>query len=562
MKNIPQQFFETAERLCNKNALLFKKNKAYSYISYKELSLLVKKCSLALIKLGAQKGSKIAILSENRPEWAISDLAIMSLGGVVVPLHTTFSPHAVLGVLDHSKVKIAIVSGQELLDKIFSNPISFLEKIIVLNDIDREKYKNFKVEILKWDELLAKENPQDFKLQEMNPNEACTIIYTSGTTGIPKGVMLSHNNFLSNVEAVNKAVPIKEKDIFLSFLPLSHVLERMAGYYTPLLLGAQIAYAEGAKQLPANLKEVRPTILISVPRIFEKTYDAIWYKTKSFSPIKRKIFLWALKQKRHSFFGKIADRLVFEKIREQLGGRIRLSISGGASLNEKIAKFFLKIGIAVLEGYGLTETSPVVCVNRENNFRFGTVGKALDGVQVEISPEKEILIKGPNVMLGYLDNEEETKNAIDSNGWFHTGDLGFIDHADGFLTIIGRKKEMIVTCGGKNVWPEEIENQINHMELVSQSMVIGNNRKFVSALIVPDWEKASQLQKSGEIDIFFKEKIEKLNQELSDHEKIRSFRLLPHEFSQEQEELTPTLKLRRHMIEKHYEKEISEMYFI
>jgi long-chain acyl-CoA synthetase len=561
MKNIPQYFFETAQRLPSKNALLFKKGRIYAPVQYKELALLIKKCSLALVSLGVKKGDKIAILSENRPEWAISDLAIMSLGGIVVPLHTTFSSNAVSGVLNHSKAKIAVVSNQEMLDKIFSEQISFLEKIIVLDSIDCEKYKNSGKEILKWAELLNKENPQNFKLQEMDPNEVCTIIYTSGTTGVPKGVMLSHNNFLSNVEAINRAVPIKESDIFLSFLPLSHVLERTAGYYTPLLLGAEIAYAENTKKLPDNLKEVRPTILISVPRIFEKTYDAIWHKTKSFSPAKRNIFLWALKQKKQGFLGKIADKLVFEKIREQLGGRIRLSVSGGASLNDKIAKFFLKIGILVLEGYGLTETSPVVCVNREKEFKFGTVGKVLNGVKIEISSEKEILVKGPNVMLGYLNNEEETKNVIDSDGWFHTGDLGFIDD-ESFLTIIGRKKEMIVTCGGKNVWPEEIEKQINHIELVSQSMVIGNNRKFISALIVPDWEKAMPLQKSGKIADFFKEKIDKLNQELSDYEKIRSFKILSKEFSQEQEELTPTLKLRRHMIESHYKKEIDEIYSI
>lgn len=575
MKTIPELFFETAKKFSKREALLVKKDGVYSPITYKELSEKVKNFAAALKQLKIKKDDKVAILSENRPEWVISDLGAMSIGAIVVPLHTTFSLKAICNVLNHSKSKIIIVSNADLFKKIldFQKKLPFLNKIIFLEDPMPALEKISKKKIFKWEELLAQGAGKKLVSVPLSPERVCSIIYTSGTTGVPKGVMLTHNNFLSNVFAVNEAIPIKENDIFLSFLPLSHVLERLAGYYTPLLFGATIAYAGSVKQLSQNLKEVKPTILISVPRVFEKFYDAIWDKIKNSSLIKRKLFLWALKQKKNSLKYCIAESLVFRKIRKQLGGRLRLTVSGGAPLNENIARFFFKIGILILEGYGLTETSPVVTVNRENDFKFGTVGKPLSKVEVKISSEKEILVRGPNVMKGYFKNSTETKNAIDGEKWFHTGDLGFIDK-DGFLTVIGRKKEIIVTSYGKNIWPEEIERELNHDYFISQSIVIGDNRKFISSLIIPDWGGITSFLKEGDLtpeikeklikdpkflDIY-KERIEAFNQNLSNYEKIVKFKLLVNEFSQEKEELTPTLKLRRHIIEKHYQKEIKEMY--
>ncbi len=579
-KTIPEVFFETAKKFSSKTALLAKENNVYFSYHFDELEKKIKIFSKALLELGAKKGDNIAILSENRPEWVIADLGIMLIGAVTVPIHTTLNAKAICNVINHSEAKIIIVSGMDLLVKVmlFQNELPFLEKIIYIEKLNNDLKKTSKKEIIDWEGIVDSLDLKEAENIKINFNnfsadDACSIIYTSGTTGIPKGVMLTHKNFLENAEAVKKVVPVKTDDIFLSFLPLSHVLERLAGYYIPLLSGATIAYAENVKKIAENLKEVKPTILISVPRIFEKFYDTIWDKVKNSSRIEQKLFLWALKQKKDSLSYQIGDFLVFKKIRKKMGGRLRLAVSGGASLNHKIAKFFLKMKILILEGYGLTETAPVISVNEEKNFKFGTVGRPLPGVKVKISPEKEILVKGPNVMKGYYKNEEETLAAFDKEGWFHTGDLGFIDN-EGFLTVIGRKKEMIVLSGGKNVWPEVVEKEINHDPFVSQSMVIGHNRKFVSALIVPDWQEVKkffqknnlilknpeELVKSPELIKLFKERIEIINKNLSSYEDIKKFKLIVNEFSQEREELTPTLKLRRHIIENHYEKEIKEIY--
>lgn len=578
-KAIPDVFFETAIKHPNKPAFLYKKEGVYFPITYKEAVNQIKIFAGALQKFGINKGDKIAILSENRPEWAISDLAIMLVGAIVVPLHATFSPKAICNILNHSQAKILIVSNSDFLNKVLLGQkyLKRLEKIIFLEKLTAVQKESLSKKVFGWKALFALHQSDASDIYEkvfLDPDEVCSIIYTSGTTGKPKGVLLTHRNFLSNVEAINDVIPVKESDVFLSFLPLSHVLERMAGYYTPISFGATIAYAENAKQLPHNLKEVRPTILISVPRIFEKFHDAVWDKVNSSRHVNQKIFKWALRQKKNTFRHELAEFLVFKKIKNQMGGRLRLTISGGASLNENLGRFFLKMGVLILEGYGLTETSPVVSANQENSFKFGTVGKVIPGVRVKITDKKEILIKGPNVFQGYLKNKEETKAVFDKEGWFHTGDMGFIDR-EGFLTIIGREKEMIVTSGGKNVWPEQVENLLNNDRFISQSMIIGSKRKFVSALIVPDWKEVEiymkennlplqdheKLVKNPAILAVFQERIDaKINPNLSEFEKIKKFKLLPQEFSQEQDELTPTLKLRRHIIECHNKKKIESIY--
>jgi len=575
-KAIPELFFETAKQRPNKVALLYKKEGVYFPITFKELGQKVKIFCSALQKLGVEKGDNVAILSENRPEWVISDISIMAVGAVSVPLHATFSAKAICTVLDHSKAKVLIVSNTDFLNKVLLGQkyLKHLKKIIVIEKLTAVQRETMSGKVLGFKALMNLHQSDDYEKVFLDPDEVCSIIYTSGTTGKPKGVLLTHRNFLSNVEAVNEMIPVRGNDIFLSFLPLSHVLERMAGYYMPLFFGATIAYAENTKQLPQNLKEVRPTILISVPRIFEKFHDAVWDKINASSSLQKNFFKWALKQKKKSFAYKIADYFVFKKIRSQMGGKLRLAVSGGASLNENIARFFSKIGIMILEGYGLTETSPVISANREDDFKFGTVGKTIPGVKVKIADNKEILVKGPNVTQGYFENKKETKSVFNKEGWFCTGDLGFIDK-QGFLTVIGRGKEMIVTSGGKNVWPEPIENLLNNDRFVSQSVVVGNSQKFISALIVPDWQEIEvyikrnnlalqehdKLVKNPELLAVFQERIDKkINPNLNEYEKIKKFRLLPQEFSQEQDELTPTLKLRRHIIEKHCQKSIQSMY--
>ena len=576
-KAIPEVFFETAQKHPNKNALLYKKEGVYFPVTYKELSKKIITFSVALCDIGVEKGDRVAILSENRPEWVISDLAIMMAGAIVVPLHTTFNPKAICSVLNHCEAKVLIVSNSELLNKVLLGQkyLKYLKKIIFIENLTATQKEVLSSKVLSWKAIFSQNKTVQNDLEKifLDPDECCSIIYTSGTTGEPRGVMLTHRNFLSNVEAVNEVIPVKESDTFLSFLPLSHVLERMAGYYMPMCYGATIAYAESSKQLPQNLKEIRPTLMISVPRIFEKFHDAIWDKVNSSSEFRKNIFKWALKQKKNTFRYKIADYLAFKKIRQRMGGRLRLTISGGASLNENIGGFFSKIGIKVLEGYGLTETSPVVSANREKDFKFGTVGKIIPGVKVKIAENKEILVKGPNVTQGYFKDENQL-NIFNKDGWLCTGDLGFLDK-QGFLTVIGREKEMLVTSGGKNVWPEPIENLLNNDKFISQSMVVGNCQKFISALIVPDWQEVEIYFKQNNLkmeehdklvkndlllEIFQKRLDEKINPNLNEFEKIKKFKLVGQEFSQSQDELTATLKLRRHIIETHYAKKIESMY--
>jgi len=441
------------------------------------------------------------------------------------------------------------------------------------NGVKTENRDKLRKEEINCNKLFSQAGENKLNPVGLQPDDVCSIVYTSGTTGLPKGVELSHNNFLSNVEAVKSAVPVRQDDVFLSFLPLSHILERTCGYYVPLLSGAAIAYAESAKTILLNLSEIKPTILIAVPRIFEKFYEGVWNNARELAGFKKHIFFWALKQKERGLPRILAEFLVFKKIKSKLGGHLRLAVSGGASLDKKIAKFFMKIGILILEGYGLTETSPVIAVNKEDGFKFGAVGKPISGVDVKIFRDKEILVKGPNVMKKYFNDLEGTKSVIDPDGWFHTGDLGFVDE-EGFLTIIGRKKEMIVLSGGKNIWPEVIERELNNDCFVSQSMIIGNNRKFISALIVPDWEKIQNFLKENNLaaespenlvkneilNEFFRERVEEINKNFSDYEKIKKFQLIAQEFSQEREEMTPTLKLRRKTIEDNHKKEIEEMY--
>lgn len=575
--SIPEYFFSAAKTYSQKTALLYKKEGVFFPITYKELSEKITAMGSGLRRLGVGKKDLVAILSENRPEWVIADIGAMSIGATTVPLHTTFNPQTLYKILNHSRAKVLVVSSGALLNKILlhAKKLKHLQKIIFLDTLTAPQKKVLGDKVISFKKAVSGQHfpVHASEIPAIHPDDCCSIIYTSGATGEPKGVMLTHRNFLSNIAAMNTLIPVEQTDVFLSFLPLSHVLERTGGYLMPLFFGATIAYAEGIKHLPQNLKEVRPTILISVPRVFDKFHDAIWDKVNASSPLQKKLFLWAIKQKRRTLSYAIADRLVFKKIKNQFGGNLRLAISGGASLDGNICKFFFKIGILILEGYGLTETSPVISVNTVGDNKFGTVGKVIPGVEVKISEQKEILVNGPNVALGYFKNDKEWRASF-NGGWFHTGDLGFLDSL-GFLTIIGRKKEMIVLSNGKKIWPEPIENLLINDKYITQAMVVGNGQRFTSALLVPDWREITVfLKKSGlalqnhqELiknpvikDLIQRRLDQKINPHLSDVEKIKKFVLLAQEFSQEHGELTPTLKLRRHIISDHYQKAIASLY--
>jgi len=570
-KTLPQAFFESAAKHSRKKALRYNKGGVHYHISYAGLEKKIKVFATGLSELGVKQGDNLAILSKNCSQWIIFDLGVMLLGAVSVPIHSTLSPKIIAYILNHSEAKILAVNGAELLNKVLlvQDQLEFLESIIYIGREEADLDHFSKIKILRWDEVVLKGKEKELPKVEVESSDVCSIIYTSGTTGLPKGVCLTHENFLSDVEAISRAIPAFTSDLFLSFLPLSHVFERTAGYYVPLLSGASIAYSEGVKQLPKNLKEFKPTILICVPRVLEKFHDGIYDKMKGGPKLIRNLFFYALKQKEGSLALKLLDKIIFRKIRNKLGGNLRLIVSGGAPLNVKIAKFFKKIGLVVLEGYGLTETAPVLAVNTFENNKLGTVGRSVLGAEVRIDSEHEVLARGKMVTPGYYKNVQETKEAINEDGWFHTGDSGFID-SEGFLTIIGRKREMMVSSGGKNIWPEPIELLLNSNKFISQSVAIGDKRPFVSALIVPHWQEVrrvlqseqtlEELIKGDALKKLIESELVAINNNLSEHERIRKFVLLLNEFTEARDELTPTLKLRRHVIFANHQKEIESMY--
>ncbi|MDP2812743.1 MAG: long-chain fatty acid--CoA ligase [bacterium] len=555
------KFKETVDKYASHTALAYLSDDEYKKISYKKLDIYRWRLAHFLQGQGLKKGDKIALMLNNSPEWVISDLASASLGIIVVPIHTTFNSQYIVRVIDHSEAKYLVIQ-REFFDKHKSSLVSLsLKKIIIVGpsqDILSDK-------IVAWPNLNLVGQEEDITV-DLNADDVHTIIYTSGTTGDSKGVMLSHANLVANVDSAKHNVPIGYKDRFFSFLPLSHAFERTAGYYAPIFSGSSIYFAKDAKSIIDNIKKARPTIINSVPRIFDKIYGKVFDKVEAGSKLKKKLFFKGLKlavlkrKKQLNFFSRcelfFLDYLVLKKLRAILGGRLRLAISGGASLDQKIMKFFENLGITIIEGYGMTEASPIIAVNRPGNSRVGTVGQALDCNVIKILDSKEILLKGKNIMLGYYKNSELTKELIDKDGCLHTGDLGFMDK-EGFLTIIGRAKDVIVLSTGKNIFPESLENSLNESRYISQSMVYGDNDKQLSAIIVPNFEQlkiwcderniAMDLKNEKILDFYDAKIKEKLNG-FAKVEQINNFKLISEEFSQENGMLTPTLKLKRYKI--------------
>jgi len=549
-------FRQTAEKYKNNPAVYFKRNNSWQSFNYSQFLMLVDNLAGGFKKLGIAKDNRVAILSENRPEWAMSDLAINKIGAVSVPIHTSSNFQAIEYLLQDSGSKFLIISE------------IYLEKIEKL----KPELRNIKIIIIR-KSLNEKKisGAEDFDKHEFNDllevsgdkeiieNEISSIVYTSGTTGEPKGVMLSNENFLSNINAASEIIKILPTDKFLSFLPLSHVLERTCGNYVPLFHGASIAYAEGMKQLSNNLKEINPTIIVCVPKIFERTYEKITSTVEESSEFRKKVFYWALRQ-RKGFKYFIAYHLALKKIKNAFGNNIRFAVSGGASLNIQLMKFFRHIGIDIIEGYGLTETSPIIALNPLGKPKVGSVGIVIPGTTTSIAEDKEILVKGPGVMKGYWNKEAQTKEALDDNGWFRTGDLGFLDK-EGYLTIIGRKKEIIVTSNGKKVPPEKVESIINLNPFISQSVVVGHRKNFLACLAVPNFENINKtFGSTADINEILTKEFERINKGLMDYERIEKFSVIVDPFTIEDGDLTATLKVRRSIIEKKYEKKIEEMY--
>lgn len=558
---IAEKYKSITKNFGNYTALAYLVDDHYKTISYNDLNAYRRRLADRWNNLGWKKGEKLAIMLPNSPEWIISDLAAATLGIVVVPIHTTYNDEYIKKVIKHSDSKYLVIK-RELFDKhkaVFKH-LQLSRIILVGNCQDLVGGNIYAWPILDEDKKLSR-LPQNISSDDVH-----TIIYTSGTTGDPKGVMLTHKNLVFNTESAKRNVDIDQKDRFFSFLPLSHAFERMAGYYAPIFSGSSVYFARSKETIIDDIKKAKPTMINSVPRIFDKIYGRVFDNIDEASEFKKKIFfkglrLSVLKRKQElSFFSKILyyilDFMVLKKLRAILGGRLRLAISGGASLDLKVMRFFNNLGINIIEGYGMTEASPIIAVNRPNDFRPGTVGNAVDCNDVVIANNKEILVRGTNVMKGYYKADELTKEVIDSNGWLHTGDLGFIDR-DGFISIIGRAKDVIVLSTGKNIFPETIENTLNESRYINQSMVYGDNHKHISALIVPNFDQLKKWceQHSIKFDLgderirdFYEQKI---NQRLKEHakvEQIGSFKLLSEEFSQENGFLTPTLKLKRYKI--------------
>ena len=568
---------------------MYKKEGRYVALSTEEIGNRIKFFSLGLRALGQKTEDKLVILSDNRPEWMITDLANLCLGGITVPIYTSLVPEQIKYIVENSDARIVVCSDQELWKKIeaIKEELIKVSHYITFAPQAPEGVLTFE-EVMNKGRRLHQEDPEIFQIEALAvlPSDIASIIYTSGTTGIPKGVMLTHGNFVSNVKSCSEIIPFSEKDTVLSFLPLSHVLERMVSF-TYLYKGCSIAYAESVETVAENLLEVRPHIMVSVPRVFEKIYSKVMDNVLQSSALKRKIFFWAVKVGREygqkklqnqpvsgwlQFRKNLAHRLVFSKIIERTGGRVRFFVSGGAPLSKDIAEFFYAMGLIVLEGYGLTETSPVIAVNVLDHIKFGTVGRAIPGVEVKIAEDGEILTRGPHVMKGYYKMDAETEEAF-KGGWFHTEDIGYLDE-DEFLVITDRKKDIIVTAGGKNVAPQPIENILKTNPYISNAMVIGDKRKFVSALIVPDFDKLgdyakynkipyqdiSELVKDERVINFVSSEVDRSTPGLSSYEKVKKIALLDRDFEIEKGEVTPTLKVKRNIVEKKYADLIESLY--
>ena len=587
-----QLYFGALERFGSRPvAVRAKRGDTWFELSYRDLADRVQDLSLGLLELGIHPGDRIAILSENRPEWAIADYACLAARCTDVPIYPTLTAKQVEHNLCDSGAVAVLLSSRDQLDKIQSirPQIPALRHVIVFDEgaqasgalsleqvcargrAARSRYPNWQKEAV-----------------AARPDDLATLIYTSGTTGEMKGVMLTHGNIASNVTTCCNLFSFVESDECLSFLPLSHIFERMFGHYSMFHSGVLINYAESVDTVAADMERLRPTLMASVPRLYEKIYARVLERVRSGSALKRRLFFWA-KRVGETWVERrlagepipatlaaqhwLADRLVFTKLRARTGGRLRFFISGGAPLSAEIARFFHAAGMPILEGYGLTETSPVMAVNTFQHIRLGTVGRPIPGVEVKIAPDGEILTRGPNVMSGYYRKPQATAEAVDPDGWFHTGDIGQLDR-DGFLKITDRKKDLIVTAGGKNIAPQPIESLCKTSKFVSSAVMLGDRRRFPIMLIVPNYQTLTtwaageglptadleQLLATPAVQAKLEKEVQTTLRDLAHFEMPKKLLLLPRDFSVEAGELTPTLKIKRRVVEQHYREAIEALY--
>ncbi len=595
-----EMFVTTAEEHPQQPAFLTKQQGRYQPLTCQEALSRAAVLARVLEARGVRSGDRVAILAENRLEWALTDYAVLGLGGTVVPIYPTLLEPDVEYILGDSGARGIVLSNGDQLRKVLSvRPhLAELQFVLVMNP-EFHKHEG----ALGWHQLVEAELSSASRdvpwfrerARSAKPEDTASILYTSGTMGQPKGVILTHSNLASNIQACGGLFSLGHRDVAMSFLPLSHVFERMLDFHY-FWLGVTIAYAESFEALPQNMLEVRPTVMAVVPRVLEKIQERVMEVVHQAPPSKQRLFQWALEVGREYFplamekrpvpLGLrlkhfLADRLVFSKVRARLGGRVGAMISGAAPLSRELTEFFYAAGLPVYEGYGLTETSPVIAVNYPGAVKLGTVGRTIRGVEVRLDPDsvdpeggtgREILVRGPNVTPGYYHADAENGHAF-ADGWFHTGDLGALD-ADGFLTITGRKKNLLKTSGGKFISPEKLENLFQGHPYISQVMILGDRRRFVAALLVPNFSRLEawagrqglgkmpreELLQRPEVHDLLQREIDEVNEQLARHEKIRRSALLSREFTIEGGELSSTLKVRRSIVERKYSDIIEDLY--
>jgi long-chain acyl-CoA synthetase len=588
--------FQVAETYAKPALLRRARADGFIDISTEQFLAQVRELSLGLVELGISPGDRVAIVSESRPEWGIADLAILSVGAVTVPIYPTLSGEQTRYILVDAAVRAAIVSNEVQAAKLQAERrhAPGLEVLVVIDPSDRTRAMTPPVSGM--DEIAAKgrrrarERPIEVEAHRqragrVQPGDLATIIYTSGTTGEPKGVMLTHANLVSNIRATSEVLPISAADVALSFLPLSHGFERMV-FYLYLSHGLTIVFAESLDTIGRDLVAARPTVVTGVPRVYEKIHARILENVARAPALRQRLFHWAVqvglravRAAREGRLGgllalqrELADRLVFSKIRSRTGGRVRYLVSGSARLAPALGEFFDAVGLRIIEGYGLTETSPVLTVNPVDAPRYGTVGKPIPGVDLRIADDGEILARGPNIMAGYYQKPAATAEAI-QDGWFHTGDVGRFD-PDGYLVITDRKKDLIVTSGGKKLAPQPIEEGLKRDPLVAEALIVGEGRRFPAVLIVPDFAALDRrLKETGaasapretlvtrpDVVALYQERIDQVNERLAQFERLKRFALLPTEFTIQTGELTPTMKIRRRVVEERWKDVLETLY--
>lgn len=572
-------FFTIVDRK-SERVLLTRTATGWSPMTSQEFYRNVAGVARAFRNWGIKQGDRVAILSENRPEWTITDFASLLLGAVVVPIYSTLTPHQTAHILCDSGAELIVVSTLEQLKKVLSiKSQTAVKKIVVLDSMEASEAIPMQPVMEKGP--TGRDSELDHLARMITSDELASIIYTSGTTGVPKGVQLTHGNLTSNIMNSLKGFRVHSGHVSVSFLPLSHVTARHADLAL-LHRGVTLAYCPFIDQLPQTLLEVRPTIFIAVPRVYEKIFLQVEQQAKGTA--KRSIYKWATAVGRahrsqilagripSSISWKLANKLVFSKVRGRLGGQVELFVSGGAPLGKELAEWYASIGIPIYEGYGLTETSPVIAINNPASHKAGTVGRPLSNVLVQIADDNEILVRGPSVFRSYWNRTEETKNAF-VDGWFKTGDIGKIDE-DGFLTVTDRKKDLLKTSGGKFIAPQPVENSLKLNGLVGTAVVLGDRRKFASVIISPhfplleEWARTNQVPFASreslvlhpKVKALYEDIVTEVNRGLARYETLKKVLLVPDEFTANDGSLTPTLKLRRRVIEERYRQQIDELY--